>query len=85
MSTAAPPFVITFTIISSDFVFFTPLVAATSFFLSSLEDAFLFGGSFGGLGAFLGETAFFPFGYTLAGVTCLAGVTFLEGATTGLG
>jgi hypothetical protein len=43
-------------------VFLTPLVAATSTFLSSLVDAFLLGGSLGGLGAFLGEAAFFPLG-----------------------
>lgn len=61
-STAAPPFVITFTICSSDFVFFIPDVAS---FLSGevltgaprLAGTFFFGESaFIGVGAFGGET-----------------------------
>ena len=75
-STAAPPFVITFTICSSDFVFLIPDVAS---FLSVEE---LTGAPRLGEASFLGESAFFAVGTfeplrgVIFGVGALGGDTF---------
>jgi len=72
LSTAAPPFIITFTICSSDFVFFAPLAPSpfTPSFLPSTVVAVLLG-SYAGVATFLAGRSFFPLdfaGVTLGGV-----------------